>query len=72
MDPEHIPIILNMGIGGVLLYLYIRQEGRLMSLQAELTEVRRSQWALLVSLFGEEHANVITKKPASPDIVGKS
>lgn len=65
MDPEHIPILLNMGIGGVLLWLYLRQLETVKALQEELTEVRRAQWQLLVSLFGEEHSLTMIQKPKS-------
>lgn len=63
MDPEHIPVLINMGIGGVLLFLYMRQSQQVSALQEELNEVRHAQWELIVSLFGEERAVSISRKP---------
>jgi hypothetical protein len=65
VNPHDVTVLINTGIGGVLLFLYLRQEGRIVALTQELSEVRRAQWQLLVSLFGEEHAHVMTEKPKS-------
>lgn len=62
MDPEHIPILINLGVGGVLLFLYLRQEERLIKLTDELADVRREQWALIVTLVGEDRAHEISNQ----------
>lgn len=60
MDPEHIPILLNAGIGGVLLWLYVKQEGLVRELLRQLEVMRQEQWALLVTLVGEENAKQLS------------
>lgn len=66
MDPEHIPILINAGIGGVLLWLYNRQSGQVAELLAQLKEVRDQQWRLIVALIGEDAAKDIGPRPPPP------
>lgn len=56
MNPEHIPILINTGIGGVMLYLYFRLFEHLKSLTEELRQTRQEQWELIVELVGHERA----------------
>jgi hypothetical protein len=64
MDPEHIPIIINAGIGGVLLWLYVRQSAQVAELQRQLEVVRQEQWQLIVTLVGQEAADDLKLRSA--------
>jgi len=55
-----VPILINAGIGGVLLWLYVKQSQVVLRLQTELREVRREQWAFIVYLVGQEMAEQIS------------
>lgn len=62
MDPEHIPIILNLGTSGILLYLYMHQMAVVKAMQEELRQVREEQWNFIVTLVGQDAANSIKSR----------
>lgn len=66
MDPEHVPILVNVGLGGVMLWLYVRLFAQVVELLAQLREVREQQWQLLITLIGEEAAQALSKRRAPP------
>jgi len=63
MTPETIGLIVQGGIGAVLLFVLWDQNKRFDRLQQELNKIRNAQWDLIVSLVGEHRAKQITTKP---------
>lgn len=62
MDPEHIPILVNLGVGGVTLYLYFRLFEYTKILTEELRQTRQEQWELIVELVGRERAESVRSR----------
>lgn len=63
MNVHDAAVLVNAGIGAVLLFLYMKQADRMDSLQRELSLVRANQWQLIVRLIGEEAANAGSTAP---------
>lgn len=62
MDPEHVPILINLGIGGVTLYLYLRLFEYVKTLTAELRQSREEQWELIKDLVGADRAAEVRRR----------
>lgn len=62
MDPEHIPSLLNLGVGGVTLYLYLRLFTHVTLLTEELRQAREEQWELIKDLVGADRAAEVRRR----------